>query len=106
MVERLYNGMLNDRFNEMSRQSNPPFLGASSARGDLIRTKGAYMLSAAVLENGIQRGLEALLIEAERVAQFGFTESELEREKAAAMRGMERTYTNRVNRSGVRIRTV
>ncbi len=99
IVERLYNSMLNNRFAEIARQPDPPFLRASSNQGRLIRPLSAYFLSASVLENGIERGLESLFTEAERVAQFGFTESELERQKTSLLRGMERSYTNRENRS-------
>ena len=98
IVERLYNSMLNNRFAEIARQPNPPFVRASSAQGQFIRTMGAYLLSARVLENGIEPGLAALFTEAERVARFGFTESELERQKTTVLRGMERSYTNRANR--------
>ena len=73
IVESLYNGMLNDRFREIARQPNPPFLRASSAQGRLIRSKRVYALTAGVLENGTERGLGALFTEAERVARFGFT---------------------------------
>ena len=98
IVESLYNGMLNDRFAEIARQPNPPFLRASSAQGQLIRSKGVYALTAGVLENGTERGLGALFTEAERVARFGFTPSELEREKTNVLRGIERSYINRENR--------
>jgi zinc protease len=99
LVGQLYNSMLNDRFQEIARQPNPPFVGAQSAQGRLIRSKGAYALSASVLEGGVERGLEAIFVEAERVAQFGFTASELEREKTRVLRNMERQYANRANRS-------
>ncbi len=99
IVESLYNGMLNDRFAEISRQPNPPFLRASSDQGRLIRSKAVYALTAGVLENGIEKGIEALFVEAERVARFGFTASELDREKTNVMRGLERAFINRENRN-------
>jgi len=97
IVEQLYNSMLNNRFVEIARSPDPPFLGAGSSSGNLVRTKGVYALSASVLEDGIQQGLEALVTEAERVIRFGFTPSELERQKITVLRGMERAYTNRNN---------
>ncbi len=98
IVERLYNSLLNNRFAEIAREPNPPFLRASSNQGQLIRPVGAYFLSASVLENGIESGLASLFTEAERVARFGFTDSELERQKTDLLRGMDRNYTNRENR--------
>lgn len=99
IVERLYNSMLNDRLSEIARQANPPFFNAQSSHGNLIRSAGVYVLNASVPEGGVERGLDAILTEAERVRRFGFTPSELERQKTTLMRGMERQYTNRANRS-------
>ena len=98
LVEGLYNGMLNLRLSEIARNPNPPFLGAGSSKGSLVRSKGAYLLSANVPEDGIERGLEVVFTEAERVARFGFTASELERQKIDVLRGIERAYTDRANR--------
>ena len=60
LVEGLYNGMLNLRLGEIARNPNPPFLGAGSSKGSLVRSKGAYLLSANVPEDGIERGLEVV----------------------------------------------
>ena len=99
IVEGLYNGMLNLRLSEIAQQPDPPFLGAGSSKGRLVRSKGAYLLTANVPEDGIERGLEVVFTEAERVARFGFTASELERQKVNVLRGIERSYANRETRS-------
>ncbi len=99
MVESLYNGMLNLRLGEIARQPNPPFLFASSSKGRFVRSKGVYTLSAAVPEGGIERGLEVVFTEAERVARVGFTASELERQKVTVLSSIERSYANRATRS-------
>jgi zinc protease len=49
-------------------------------------------LGAIVKENGIERGLDALLTEAIRVRQHGFTPSELERTKIQILRNAEQKY--------------
>jgi zinc protease len=95
LVEVLYNGMLNDRLDEISQHPDAPFLGAGSGQGRLIRSKEVYLLGAAVKDGGVARGLGALLTEAERVAQHGFTPTELERQKQDLLRGMERAYAER-----------
>jgi zinc protease len=99
IVEDLYNGMLNRRFAEIARQPKSPILGAASGKSRLIGNKGAYTLSAGVPEDGIERGLETLFTEAERVERHGFTASELEREKVETLRGMERAYSGRESRT-------
>ncbi len=98
LAESLFNRMLNRRLSELTQQADPPFLGGSSSQGLFIRTKEVYSLSAGVEDDGIERGLEALLTEAERVARHGFTETELERQKLVMMRGIERSFTEREKR--------
>ncbi len=95
VVEGIYNGMLNQRFNELSQKPDPPFIYAYSSRGSFLRSKEAYTLSASVKEDGIERGLDTLLTESERVSRFGFTESELERQKLQDLRSIERAYAER-----------
>src|SRR5262249_28237451 len=81
IVERLFGGMLSSRFAEMAQKPDAPFLGASAGRGNFVRTKDASILSATVKEGGAERGLEALYTEGERVARFGYVESEIVRIK-------------------------
>lgn len=95
VVEGIYNGMLNQRFNELTQKPDPPFIYAGSGRGSLVRSKEAYALSAGVKEDGIERGLDALLTESVRVSRFGFTKSELERQKREILRMIESAYTER-----------
>lgn len=99
LVENLYNTMLNERLFELVQQAEPPFLGAGSSQGMLIRSKELYQLGAAVEDGKIVPGLTALLAEAERVARFGFTEGEVDRATRNLLRGIERAYAERANRS-------
>ncbi len=95
LVEALYNGMLNTRLFELSQRPDAPFLGAFSGQGRVVRSKEVYVLGALVREDGVTDGLTALLTEAERVAQHGFTASELARTKEELLRGMEQAYAER-----------
>jgi zinc protease len=95
MVESLYNDMFNKRLQELQKQQDPPFIFGSSGKGRFVRSKEFYVLSCMVKDNGLQRGLETLLKEAKRVRLFGFTETELERQKKSALRRMERAFKER-----------
>jgi zinc protease len=95
MIERLFTSMLNARLRELTQQANPPFLGASSAQGQLIRTKEAFFLSAATKDDEILRGLETVLTEANRVQRHGFTATEVERAKQNTLRFMEAAHAER-----------
>src|SRR5262245_2413611 len=89
-VDNLFSGMLSSRFTEMTQQPNAPFLNAGAGRGSFFaRSKDTATLIALVKEDGIERGLEAVLSEAERVARFGFTATELERQKQNVLRNYE-----------------
>jgi zinc protease len=89
LVERLFNGMLNERFSEMAQRPGAPFLGAVASSGPFIGSKEVFVLSALVEEGGVAEGLRALYAEGERVARFGFTPTELERQKSEMMRIFE-----------------
>jgi len=92
----LYNSMIGERVNELIQQADPPFTYASINYGSsYVRTRSQYTGFAIVKETGIERGLTALLEENERVKRFGFTESELKREKLSLMRNIEKQYNER-----------
>src|SRR3954464_2261079 len=95
LVEQLFGSMFNDRFSEITQRPHPPFINAYAAQGDLVRTAESFSLTAIVADNGIQRGLNALLIEGERVKRFGFLQSELDRAKKDMQRGIEQAYAER-----------
>ena len=95
LIEGLYHGMFNRRLQELTQLPEPPFLYGYSGQGRLLRTKEFFQLGAGVQDNGFDAGLEALLTEAARVREFGFTSSELERLKKASLRGMEQAYRER-----------
>ncbi|MCM3880301.1 MAG: insulinase family protein [Vicinamibacterales bacterium] len=80
MVERLFAGMLSARLDEITQQPNAPFLAARTGRGIFVRTEEATTLDALVAQGGVERGLAALFTEIDRVARFGFTAGELDRQ--------------------------
>ena len=97
-IDRLFSGMLNDRFSEITQKPDAPFLFGFTGRGNfLARTKDIAFLSALVKDEGVERGLRALLTEAERVARFGFTETELARQKTDILRSYEQYVMEKDN---------
>ncbi|HYA49148.1 MAG TPA: pitrilysin family protein, partial [Burkholderiales bacterium] len=94
-VEMLFDAMLNNRFNEIAQKPDPPFLGAGAAEQRFVATKEVFAVSALVPEGGILRGLRALYTEGERVARFGFTKTEFERQKRDIGRFYERALVQK-----------
>ena len=95
LIERLNIRMMNNRLYELLNQPEPPFLYGLTIQSNLVRTMDIYMVAAAVKEDAIITGLEALLTEAERVKQYGFTQSELDRTKTQLLRDLEQAYNER-----------
>ncbi|MBL7110638.1 MAG: insulinase family protein [Bacteroidales bacterium] len=95
LIERLNIRMINNRLYELLNQPEPPFLFGMTIQSRMVRSMEIYMLGAAVKEDAIIPGLEALLIEAERVKRFGFTQTELDRTKTQLLRDLEQSYNER-----------
>jgi zinc protease len=100
MVDQLFGSMLDARLEELSQRENPPFLRAAADRRLFAtpRTKDEALLQALVANDGVGRGLDALVTELRRVALFGFTATELARAKQAMMLGYERVVTESPDR--------
>ena len=82
----LFIGMLNNRLQELTVKPDAPFLYAGSGYGDFIgRSMDVYSLFVAAKENQIDKSIESVLAENEKVLQFGFTSTELERQKMEVM---------------------
>ena len=98
-VDRLFSGMLTARFSELTQKPDAPFIFAGAGRGRFVaRSKDSASLSAQVREDGVERGLDALLGEAERVARFGFTQTELDRQRKSVLVAYQRQAAENENR--------
>jgi zinc protease len=95
LVESIYDGLVNARFNELSQLPDAPFAYAGSGRGPFVRTKDAYQLYAAIKESGFEPATVALLSEAERITRYGFTQAELDRLRVNYLRSLEQAYAER-----------
>ncbi len=81
IMAELYTGMLNNRFNEISQKPESPYVFAGADYGRFLsRNKDAFMINAMNKESQIDKSLEVLLAENERVKRFGFTQTELDRQ--------------------------
>jgi zinc protease len=95
LVTQLVYQMVNDRFDELSRKPDAPFLNAGVGGGGLTPTVETVSLGATVQDGRIEAGLAALAIEAKRVAEHGFGPGELERARKWTLAGYDRAYTER-----------
>jgi zinc protease len=91
LMRSLYTGMLNNRLQEIGQKPDAPFLYAGAGYGSFIgRTIDVYSLQAGAKENQIEKSLDVVLTENERVRRFGFTATELERQKRTILTNYEK----------------
>ena len=100
MRDQLFSDMLGARLDELARSANPPFVSAAADRELLPapRTRDVALLQAIVSNDGVTRGVSALVAELQRLSRFGFTATELARAKEATMLGFERAVTESPDR--------
>jgi zinc protease len=90
--------MFNSRFSEIQQQPDCPFVQAIVQDGNylqLARTKDAMMFIGVAKEGKEIETLQAVMREAKRVHDFGFTATEFARAKADYLSALEKRYTNR-----------
>ena len=95
LVRQLIGEMINPRLSEIARRPDTPFLGAEAGIDTFGRTLQLFEIGAAVPENGLAGGLEAVMLEARRVQQFGFSAAELDRARRSLLAFYERAYNER-----------
>jgi len=96
-INGLISTMIGNRFEEITQQADAPFVGAYANYGELVKSKDAFQLLAIPKEGQELTGLNALLLEAEKIKRFGFTNSELERAKTDFIKTVEKSYNERDN---------
>ncbi|MCD6354903.1 MAG: insulinase family protein [Prolixibacteraceae bacterium] len=101
ILKNIYNGMINNRLAEKTQQADPPFLMGQSSFSELFGPTSVYNSVAVTKNDKIAEGLKAVLLENERVKKFGFTKTELERQKTAVLKSMEKLYNERNNQKSI-----
>ena len=89
MIERIFSGLLSARLSEMAQKPGAPFLDAQTNRSIFVQSAEATTLIALVADGGVEKGLAALFAEADRVARFGFTQTELDRYRLTMLKFFE-----------------
>ena len=95
LVQRFFEQMLNERFDELTRRPDARFLGAGIFGEGLSKTVETVSLAANVQSGKIAEGLAAAAIEAKRAREFGFSAGELDRAKKWMAVSYERAYNER-----------
>ena len=95
MIRALFCNMFSDRLDQIKREQNPPFLNASAGFTHLFSAASAYYLNVTLKDDNVEEGIVRSVSEVARIAQHGFTQSELDRSKAELFSFIETTYNER-----------
>jgi zinc protease len=95
LVKQMFVSLTNQRLQELTQQSNPPFLFGSVSFGSYARGYDAFGAFAAAGTGDVNKALNAVVEEIERVKRYGFTAAELERAKKSMQANYERAWNNR-----------
>ena len=99
-VLEVVSDMFNARLQEMTQEADCPFVQAMVFDDQymLSKTKDALMLIGVPKEGKDMETLSALMREAKRAREFGFTATEYERAKSEYLASLEKAYSNRDKR--------
>jgi zinc protease len=89
LVQGLFDQMLSERYAELLRKADPPFISGSAGISGFMGGLDAYDASVQAKPGELEKGLKAVWRETERLKRFGFTLAELERAKTAYLNNVE-----------------
>lgn len=89
IIRELFNQMLGERYAELSRKANVPFVQGGAETSGFIGGLDSYEATIVAKPGQLEQGVKAVWRETERVKRFGFTGTQLERAKKAYISGME-----------------
>lgn len=92
LIKSIFSSLLNQRLRELTQKENPPFVYAGSGFGSLARGYESFQAVVGTGNSDSLRGLKAFEEELERVTKYGFTEVELDREKADMLNEINRAF--------------
>jgi len=95
IVDRLASAMLSERLSDLTQKESAPFLQASVKKQDITPTQNSLVMSAVLSQPGLNAAVNAVVQEAMRAQQFGFSADELERAKKSVSKQIEDAYNAR-----------
>jgi zinc protease len=87
--------MLNQKYQELSQSSTPPFIFAGAGFDDLVHGYEALSISALMGTDGPDKAISAITAELTKARQFGFAQSDLDRAKSEMLAGIDKMYNER-----------
>ena len=85
----------NERLSDIAQQPNAPFVSGSLYSGYNIRPMDIVMMQVSAREGEVLPAFEAMYTEYEKMARYGFTQSEFDRAKTLIARQVQMAYDGR-----------
>ena len=95
IVRILFCNMMSDRFDQLKRSQDPPFMSAGLGFSQLFSSVNLFNLAVNLKDDGVKEGIECACNEVARVKQHGFTPTELERAKAELLSLVESLHNEK-----------
>ena len=95
LVDRMAQGMLNDRLAEIARKPDAKFLVAGVGSESITPQAEFFVLNVRAPDDRIEDSMAAVAVEAKRARDFGFSTTELERTKKNLVASYEQIYQER-----------
>lgn len=95
LVQQMFVSLLNQRLQELTQKENPPFIYGAADFDSYARGYESFNAMASAGTGDVNKAMNALAEEIERVKRYGFTAAELERAKKSTMAHYERAYNDR-----------
>jgi len=94
-IERLMSGMLSQRLSEVAQVQGGPLLGAAMQESRPVRALQIVSLAGLARDGAVDAALTSLATERARVARFGFTAAELDRQKTTLLQQYQRAIDDK-----------
>ena len=96
-MDNVITSMLGARYAEIAQEADCPFLQAGADDGDFLlsSTKGAFSLIGVAKPGKVKEAYAAVLREAKRMHDFGFTATEYQRAKEEFLSRVDKTLANK-----------
>ena len=95
LVQRVIEHIIDERFSDLERRPDAKILGGGAGGGTLSQEVATFTLGAAVEDGHLEDGVAVLVQEANRIKEFGFSASEVQRAKSWLASFFERAYAER-----------
>ncbi len=95
LVEEMYNGMLQTRFDRISKENSPSIESGYSYMVTIGKHDTVHVAGTILKEKNIEAGISEIIRQMKRMAVYGPTSFEIDVEKAEISKSMENIYRNR-----------